>query len=245
MGYVAQNPQWQSFGITHQGNVRTHNEDAYLNNPEHYLWVVADGMGGHSAGDVASRRIIDQLENHYHHSPLLGKNAMRIRNNLNQVNHQLKAMTQGVPDQIIGSTVAAFIVHNHYGICLWAGDSRIYRFRNGQLKQITRDHNEAEELMDQGATAKEAAQSPYAQSITRAVGAHDELQVEAQIGEIWPGDVYLLCSDGLNKEVSDAEIAAALASHSPEDSVRILLKTTLERQGRDNVTIMVTYPVAL
>ena len=243
MGTVNDRPEWQSFGLTHQGNVRTHNEDAYLNFPEQHLWVVADGMGGHSAGDLASRAIIDHLE-HYRHTPLLGNNVALIRHILDQVNQKLTALTRNQPNKIIGSTVAAFTALRHHGVCLWAGDSRIYRFREGRLKQITRDHNEADELMDQGISAAEAARSPYAQSITRAVGAHDELHVEAQIVELWDEDVYLLCSDGLNKEVSDQEIEATLATHPTEDSVSVLLNTCLERQGRDNVTIITLYRAA-
>jgi len=231
---------WNSYGITHTGNIRAHNEDAYLNYPQQQIWLVADGMGGHTAGDVASHMIVDELEN-YTHTPLLGRNTRQIIQKLQKVNQELVEMAGDEGNKIIGSTVAALITQRSHGVCLWAGDSRIYRFRDDKLKQITRDHSELNELLDLGMSLKEALRSPFAQAISRAVGADRTLAVEAQIIETMENDIYLLCSDGLDKEVSDEEIADVLTSHTPDDSVQVLLKMALERKGQDNITVMIVY----
>lgn len=232
--------QWNSYGITHTGNKRSHNEDAYLNFPQQSIWLVADGMGGHTAGDVASRMVVDDLKN-YSSTSLLGRNVQHVRQRFHEVNDKLVKLAGGDENNVIGCTIAALIMHRAHSVCLWAGDSRIYRYRNGILKQITRDHSELDELLEKGISLEEALRSPYAQTITRAIGASTTLAVEAQITEIWNEDVYLLCSDGLNKELTDEEISEVLANYTPEDSVQVMLKMALQRKGRDNVTIMTVY----
>lgn len=232
--------QWNSYGITHTGNKRSHNEDAYLNLPQQRIWLVADGMGGHTAGDVASRMVVDGLKS-YSSTSLLGRNAQYIRQQFHEVNDKLVELAGDDENKVIGCTVAALIVHRAHSVCLWAGDSRIYRYRHGILKQITRDHSELDELLEKGIPLEEALRSPYAQTITRAIGASTRLAVDAQITEIWNEDVYVLCSDGLNKELTDEEISEVLASHTPEDSVPVMLQMALQRKGRDNITIMTVY----
>ena len=231
---------WASFGITHTGNIRDHNEDAFLALPEQRLWIAADGMGGHTAGDVASRLIIDQFSS-FKASPLTGHSVDQIRQILANVNHELWTKAQQMGDTIIGSTVAILLATEHHIAAVWSGDSRIYRLRDGLFKQITRDHSEEEELDSE---MDDLARSAFSNAVTQAIGAAEELQVEMEIRENRPGDTYLLCSDGLNKELSDPQIAAILQANNIETAGQILLREALASYGRDNITVVLAhYPV--
>ena len=232
---------WTSFGITHTGNIRDHNEDAFLALPEQRLWIAADGMGGHTAGDFASGLIVDRFRN-FETSPLTGHNIDQIRQILAQVNHELWTKAQQMGDTIIGSTVAILLATEHHITAVWSGDARIYRLRDGLLKQITRDHSEGEEI-ESG--IDDVVGSTFNNAVTQAIGATEELQVETEIRENRPGDTYLLCSDGLNKELSDQQIAAILKANATEAAGRILLDEALANYGRDNITVVLAhYPAA-
>ena len=228
---------WASFGITHTGKIRDHNEDAFLALPEQRLWIAADGMGGHTAGDFASRLIIDQFRN-FKASPLTGHSINQIRQILTQVNHELWTKAQQMGDTIIGSTVAILLATEHHIAAVWSGDSRIYRLRDGLFKQITRDHSEGEE-MEPG--IDDLFRPAFSNAVTQAIGAAEELQVEMEIRENRPGDTYLLCSDGLNKELSDQQIGAILQTNNVETAGQILLREALANFGRDNITVVLAY----
>lgn len=231
---------WTSFGITHTGNIRDHNEDAFLALPEQRLWIAADGMGGHTAGDFASRLIIEQFKN-YKTSPLTGQSVDNIRQILAKVNHELWTKAQHMGD-IIGSTVAILLATDHHVATIWSGDSRIYRLRDGLFKQITRDHSEGEEA-ESG--INDFVGSEFNNAVTQAIGAEEELQAEMEIRENRPGDTYLLCSDGLNKELNDQQIGAILLDNNLESAGQILLQEALDNYGRDNITVVLAhYPVA-
>ncbi len=231
---------WSSFGLTDTGKVRKHNEDGLLDRPEIGLWVVADGMGGHAAGDVASRLVVEAFEGL--RAPLsLDEFAFAARERLHAANARVReqAQTAGI-DGPMGSTVVAFLAHESRFVCFWAGDCRAYLLRDGWLSQVTRDHSVVEEMIDRGELARdEAASHPAANFVTRAVGADEALTVEERSAELREGDKILLCSDGLNKEVSDAEIAAILARHDCTRASRALIDLALERGARDNVTVAV------
>jgi protein phosphatase len=232
---------WTSFGITHTGNVRGHNEDAFLALPEQRLWIAADGMGGHTAGDFASRLIVDQFRS-FKALPLTGHSVDQIRQNLAKVNHELWTKAQQMGDTIIGSTVAILLATEHHIATVWSGDSRIYRLRDGLFKQITRDHDERGEF-ESG--IDDFVGSAFTNAVTQAIGAAEELQVEMEIRENRPGDTYLLCSDGLNKELDDQQIAAILQANNVETAAQILLREALDNYGRDNITVVLAhYPVA-
>lgn len=232
---------WTSFGITHTGNVRGHNEDAFLALPEQRLWIAADGMGGHTAGDFASSLIVDQFRS-FKALPLTGHSVDQIRQYLAKVNHELWTKAQQMGDTIIGSTVAILLATEHHIATVWSGDSRIYRLRDGLFKQITRDHSEGEEFESE---IDDFAKSAFTNAVTQAIGAAEELQVEMEIRENRPGDTYLLCSDGLNKELSDQQIAAILQANNVETAAQILLREALDNYGRDNITVVLAhYPVA-
>lgn len=231
---------WTSCGITHTGNIRDHNEDAFLSLPEQRLWIAADGMGGHTAGDFASRLIIEQFRS-FKASPLTGQSVDQIRQILATVNHELWNKAQQMGDVIIGSTVAILLATEHHIAAIWSGDSRIYRLRDGRFKQITRDHSEGEET-ESG--IDDFTESTFNNAVTQAIGATQELQIEIEIREIRPGDTYLLCSDGLNKELNDQQIAAVLQANNVESAGNILLSEALANYGRDNITVVLAhYPV--
>lgn len=226
---------------THVGLRRKLNEDGHVARPEVGLWAVADGMGGHQAGDVASRMVVEALAA-VRRQPsgfaLLGA----LRDALTEVNGALltraAAMAKG-KGAVIGSTVASLIVHEDHYACVWAGDSRAYLLRGGLMMRLTHDHSLIQELIDTGQLdEEEARRRRISNIITRAVGAADRLELEESHGDIKPGDLFLLCSDGLTGLVDDAEIRDILAVFDPEAAADRLLALTLERGARDNVTLM-------
>lgn len=233
---------WQSAARTHVGNVRKLNEDALLDRPDLGLWVVADGMGGHQAGDVASRLIVESLEG-LQPEPDANTLESTIRTALIRVNGELRAMAMAKDaNSIIGSTVAVMIGGGDRSICLWAGDSRIYRLRDGALGQLTRDHSQVEDMIERGMiTRAEAEEHPAANVITRAVGADDAIDIDRCEAAVQPGDIYLLCSDGLNKTVPEREISQILAQGTCLESVRALLHLALVRGARDNLSAVVVH----
>jgi serine/threonine protein phosphatase PrpC len=127
---------------------------------------------------------------------------------------------------------------NQYCVYLWSGDSRIYLFRKGDLKQISRDHNNGSGLFAEGFSIEEIQSNPFAQALTHAIGGEKKLYLDTQIQEIRDGDIFLLCSDGLNKEVSDTEIESILKKTAIEESLTHLIASALERKALDNITII-------
>lgn len=232
---------WQSTHRSNKGLVRQINEDACLDRPEIGLWVVADGMGGHAAGDLASQAIVDALRS-IEPSESLGLMADGVKQRLLEVNQELQLESKNRGGEIIGSTVVALLEHQGRCIYLWAGDSRIYLYRRGDIRQLSRDHSEVEELIAQGIVSHDQADScPISNYITRAVGADNELELDAEIIEPCTGDLFLLCSDGLNKEVADDEIARVLERFPLQEAAERLLALSLERGARDNVTFVLVH----
>lgn len=230
----------RSSHATHPGARRSHNEDRFVDRPDLGIWAVADGAGGHQAGEVASGMIAEALEA----IPTgLDAQAMlaEIRARINEVHGQLLAEAQRRgPDAMIASTAVILCVRGSRYACLWAGDSRAYRFADGVLEQITHDHSLVQELVDAGQIPPEAAEShPNANIITRAVGASDPegLMLDKTTDELRPGERFLLCSDGLTKTIPEPEIAALL-SRGGNVAAR-LIEVALERQARDNVTVVI------
>ena len=234
--------QWSSADRSHVGMVRAINEDACLALPERGLWAVADGMGGHEAGDVASQMVIETLQQIK--PPTNWPDFLEaVRECLRDVNRRLREESaQRYQHRTIGSTVVVLIAYEAQCACLWVGDSRIYRLRDGQLRQLTRDHSHVQELVDQGLIAPENAhRHPLANVITRAVGSADELQIDEVVHPLQAGDLFLLCSDGLNKTVGDEEIARLLAhsDHNCQEAVKAFIHLALMRDANDNVTTVV------
>lgn len=221
------------------GKVRKHNEDNYLELIERGLWAVADGMGGHEAGEIASAAIVDALKNVQPIKNL--RNAIQlIENLLSDCNDNLRKMAASRGrNQIIGATVVVLIIHERLAAYLWAGDCRLYLYRRGELKQLTQDHTQVEEMIKMGLLDREHARGhPNANIVTRAVGAMNNLLVDYYIEQIEPGDRFLLCSDGLDKELEDFEITKLLAQGNDKEAVDNLINLALSRKGRDNVTVI-------
>jgi serine/threonine protein phosphatase PrpC len=231
---------WTSHAMTNVGKVRKHNEDSMLARPEIGLWVVADGMGGHAKGDMASQMIVESLKE----IPIadsLPKFIDDIEDKITSVNKKLIEIAQESKRRTtIGSTVVMFHVFEKYGIYIWAGDSRLYRLRDNKLTQITTDHSQVEQYVEQGLISrKEALVHPHGNMITRAVGATEELFLDMDVQELNKGDRYMLCSDGLTKHITDPEIEEFLRSGTNEECCSHFIDVTLSRGAGDNVTCIV------
>jgi serine/threonine protein phosphatase PrpC len=227
-----------SCGKSHAGLVRELNEDRYLVKSESGLFVVADGMGGHDAGEVASTSIVDHLKSIGIPSSAPDLRA-RVEDRIIQANREIRQLAKR-NGSTIGSTLAALLAFEQQYACLWAGDSRVYMLHGGKLSQLSRDHTELQELLDRGLlTRDEAATWPRRNVVTRAIGAEDDPPIDITHGPIDAGDKFLICSDGLTGHVSDDEIEAELAGKSPEECCSSLIDLALSRGGTDNVTVVI------
>ena len=221
---------FRSAAATDVGRVRTNNEDGFVDRPEAGIWAVADGMGGHSHGEVASRMVCDALADF----PLDGTFEEGIdaaRKRVQDVNDHLARAGMGAdPVNRSGSTVVMLLLRGPRSAVLWAGDSRAYRWRAGTLEQLTRDHSLAELS---GTAAIESS------VITRAVGVDVDLTLDVHRDAVRPDDRFLLCSDGLTRVVPEAEIRMWMQSPDIQTAVDGLIKATLTAGGPDNVTVVI------
>jgi serine/threonine protein phosphatase PrpC len=223
------------------GKVRQHNEDACLDRPDLGLWVVADGMGGHSAGDLASAMIVERLAS-LRPDRSLSRFVEQVESVLEAVNEELRRLAVTREAATIGATVAALLVRGAFAVCAWAGDSRIYRLRNGELDQVTQDHALVADLVDRGVlTVEQAAHHPQSNLVTRAVGAGEALKLDLEIMELADGDRFILCSDGLDKEVDDEEIRRLAMDDTGLDVADALVELALSRGSRDTVTVVAVH----
>lgn len=231
--------EWLSSFETNVGTVREINEDSVLSKPEIGLWAVADGMGGHEAGNIASGMIVSSL-NELRDKKLLDDYVTSVEDSVIDVNRRLLEYSEIMLDgRIVGSTVAILIIKGRVGVCMWAGDSRLYRYRNDELEQMTVDHSQITELLQQGSiTPEEAENHPESNVITRAVGTNEELYIDIDVFDVQLGDLYLLCSDGLYNSVDTDQIVACLALDDIEASVKKLIETSLENEANDNVSVV-------
>lgn len=227
---------WHSAGHSDVGRVRHINEDAFLDSEEQRLWVVADGMGGHSRGDYASSAVVSHLRTFPPQGSVLA-NLQDLEARLQAANERCRtAFRKHRP----GTTVVAMLAHGSYCFFLWAGDSRAYRLRDGQIEQLTQDHSLAQQMHASGElSAEETANHRGAHVLTRAVGIKQDLQLELRYAPVQAGDRFLLCSDGLYNPVELADIRALLGQGNPEAACRSLVDSALERGGRDNITVIV------
>jgi protein phosphatase/serine/threonine-protein phosphatase Stp1 len=229
----------KSWALTNPGAVRKHNEDNMLSRPDLGLFVVADGAGGHDSGELASGMIVAELNLLSPPQPQLRTQLHRI---LDRVHAELraKARVRG-NNAIIASTFVSLVLEDGQFTCIWAGDSRAYLLRHGELSMLSRDHSLVQALVDSGRlTPEEAEHHPHANVITRAVGADCEsLELDEISGGALPGDRFLLCSDGLSKSLSDAEIGRLLAIHDNIPPPAHLIEAALGQRARDNVTAIV------
>jgi serine/threonine protein phosphatase PrpC len=226
-------PVYVSAGISDVGRLRPSNQDAFAELNEVGVWAVADGMGGYRDGDVASRMVCESLQG-LSDTGTLEQAIEVLRQRVSEVNRRLyEASVRRINPIVSGSTVAMLLVRRTSCAVLWAGDSRVYRWRHNRLTQLTTDHTWAAELNLQH--AEEEADH----AITRAVGGEGTLALDVRRDKVLLGDRYLLCSDGLTREVSDAEIAIALAGPDVQACAKKLIEMTLKAGARDNVTVVV------
>ena len=222
---------------THPGLVRKENEDAIATGAMGGLWAVADGMGGHARGAWAAGTICRAID------------ATALTGNLHTDCEHVADVLADANDLIvaeglrgggtIGSTVVALLLGEGRYACLWAGDSRIYLLRDGVVRQLTRDHSQVEELVTAGVLTRDQARDhPLGNVVTRAIGVAPGLAIDVAEDSALPGDLFLLCSDGLTKVLEDAELPAMLAGASPQQTCELLVQAVLERGAPDNVSVI-------
>ena len=231
---------FNSISRTHVGLRRKLNEDAVLESGSRLIWAVADGMGGHHAGEVASAMIIEglaQIPEASNFDNLVGK----VLGALEDVNRALIALAQADHlERTMGSTVVGLVLGDGQYKCFWVGDSRGYRVRAGNIIQLTRDHSLVQDLVDAGMIeASEAETHPNANVVTRAVGASANLKTDTVGGGLEPGDIFLLASDGLTRLVGAPELLAELSTNSLEVAADRFIELALERGAPDNVSLVI------
>ena len=221
--------------LSHPGLRRELNEDTYYGDSELGLWLVADGMGGHACGEVASALAREAIVREVRNGAALAQ-AIRI------ADEEILRASQRRNDALpMGTTVVAARVQGNRFEVAWVGDSRAYLWRDGKLVQLSQDHSYVQELIAQGVlTSEQARMHPQRNVITQALGVTDpaHLNVETMGGELKPGMQLLLCSDGLTEEVADASIAGTLRHNdcSAQECVDSLVYAALEGGGKDNIT---------
>ncbi|MEH6655988.1 PP2C family protein-serine/threonine phosphatase [Loktanella salsilacus] len=225
--------------ITHVGKVRKVNEDSILSLPEQKVWVVSDGMGGHAAGDFASQTVVDTIAT----MPLRdgpAEQMQALRQSILTAHDTILAEIDARGGGTIGATVVALMISDAHFVCFWAGDSRLYRLRDGVIEMLTTDHSIVAGLVLSGdLTWDEAEKHPHSNAITRAVGVGDMLELDKVRGALERGDRFLLCSDGLTKYAGFETLRAALQDTPIEMVTDKLLTIALDGGGGDNISFIV------
>lgn len=230
--------QLKSASGTNIGLVRDNNEDCYLSRPDLGLWLVADGMGGHDAGEIASALVKDHIEKAVTEGQFLEKA-------INQSHYAVqKAAANNIGSPNMGTTVVALQVKSITYKVAWVGDSRAYLWHDGQLSQISTDHSYVQQLYESGAISKEEMSNHSQRNvITQSLGVStlEEIHVDVVEGLFEPRQKILLCSDGLTDLLSDEEISAVLEKSylSEQEQVDKLINCALKKGGNDNVTVQI------
>ena len=229
---------WDAASLTETGKVRAVNEDAVLDHGTARLWAVADGMGGHKSGDYASLLVADRLRQ-FRCTRYRGAAISHITRILDECNSHLVAKAASENGGIIGCTVAVLTIHQADIVCSWSGDSRIYRLRDGALTLLTRDHNYGSLCADRDLNFFPDEPLVDSQLLTGAIGGNDELALEHCWYGLKKGDAFLLCTDGLYKEVSEDEIGAVLDGKGTlQRKAARLVELYNEGGARDNIGIV-------
>lgn len=240
-----------SAAFTDVGLMRAENQDAVLDRPDVGLWVVADGMGGHTDGRMASQAVVDGLAAVADGPPAAPRAFLQACGKaLGDTHARLLARAARTGSRRPpGSTVVALLVRDRHALCLWAGDSRAYRLRAGVLERLTRDHTVVQDMMEAGYLTPEAAAAhPARHALTRAVGALDDLLLEQTRDPVRPGDLFLLCSDGVCGVLSEGALASLMVeglAAGADESIRVrailegLHQAVLEAGAPDNLSAVV------
>lgn len=232
---------FETISRTHVGLQRKINEDSVFVDSERGLWAVADGMGGHEAGEIASMMVTDALRCLPATDDVDGLTDEAVEA-LRQVNSELIELARSSErEQTIGTTVVGLAVADGSFRCFWMGDSRAYRLRGGEIVRLTKDHSLVQTLVDAGMLTPEQAENhENANLITRAVGVAQMAEVDVVGGDARPGDQFLLASDGLTRLVHDDELARELQRGPPAEVADKLIETVLARGAPDNVSLVIT-----
>lgn len=223
--------------LSHEGRVRTNNEDAFCARPADGLFVVADGMGGHENGEWASAAIVDEMRDVLLPADF-DEASLAVATALHRANAIIYAEAQSRGLQM-GSTAVALLVRGRQFAVLWVGDSRCYLHRGGQLVRMSHDHTQVQDMIDRGLlTPQDAEGHPMSHVLARAMGVREVVEVDVIADEIESGDVFLLCSDGLMARVEDDEIEKVMTEPNAEARAQRLVKLTLDRGAPDNVTVI-------
>ncbi|MDX1589269.1 MAG: PP2C family serine/threonine-protein phosphatase [Oleiphilaceae bacterium] len=226
--------------FTHRGGWRAHNEDALFASQQAGIWLVADGMGGHRAGDRASQMLCDTLQEHLSDDGgTLSPEA--IEQSLLAGNQRIWRYGQEhLGGQTMGTTAVALVIRDQSYHLFWAGDSRCYRIRDGVTERLTRDHSQVANMVARGLLTEEQAEHhPLAHVVTRAVGVDEQLTLDRVSGPVQPGDRFLLCSDGVTREFSDDSLGHAVQQDPIEEAARGIKQAALERNCKDNITCII------
>ncbi len=237
------------YALSDIGLVRQNNEDVWAELPEHNVFILADGMGGHQAGEIAAKEAVNSLcenledfLNANGNSPL-SKSTLRqaFKQSIEQANKVVYRM--GRSNEVLkgmGTTICCLQLLQDCVVYAHVGDSRIYRLRNKKLEQLTKDHSLLRELMDLGKlNEKQAEDFLYKNIITKAIGTEPIVEPTIQVSDLYLGDVYLLCSDGLSDLLSLEEMEKIMnGAKNIEDSVHLLISQAKEKGGYDNITVI-------
>lgn len=248
--------QLESYACTDAGPVREQNEDAFLIDKDAGVFVVADGMGGHAAGEVASQMAVDTI-----HGILVGREdpdetrlvrdveeidesdrlRERLRYAMNQASISIRREAEGRPEtRGMGTTVVVLVVEGDHVHLAHVGDSRAYLYRNGRLIRLTRDHTVVQQEIDAGRLTPELARLvPHKHILTQSVGFHGPVEPDTTTRILEPGDVFVLCSDGLTDPLDDEAVAKIIENTAFEMLAETLAEEALRAGGEDNVTVLV------
>ncbi len=228
-----------AYGQTHQGLVRSNNEDFFIINDQKSLFLLADGMGGHNAGEVASKGACRLYDTDF--DPDASDLPSHMSEVFKRTNERIFKQAGNEPElQNMGATFIVCHISNSSAHILHAGDVRCYHFRNGKLKQVTDDHSLVGELLKQGElTEKEARQHPLKNRVTKAVGPRETIDPDYNKVELRAGDIILLCCDGLWNMVDNNNICAVLKTDgTAQDKAGELINRALQAGGEDNITVL-------
>lgn len=218
---------------SHAGSVRALNEDRLLALPGPGLWAIADGMGGHHAGDVAAQLVIDTI------AAAAPGDADALQAAVDRAGQALTARAAAEGTGISGSTLVALLLDGAGYRCLWAGDSALWLIRDGRADKLTRDHSLVEALIEEGVISEaERRGHPQANVITRAIGSTDKVTLDRISGEARAGDMFLLCSDGLTDAIDPAQFGSLPREAPVESLADQLLARALANGASDNVSLI-------
>jgi len=247
--------EFQYKGVTDVGRKREANEDCFAAIPEDQLFVLADGMGGHAAGEVAARLAVTAIADFiastrrdaeitwpFEYDPSLSLESNRLKTAIRFANQKILDTISHKKDlEGMGTTLVGTMLSNGRAYLGHVGDSRAYLIRDGKISQLTSDHSWVNEQVKLGfLTPEDAGRHPFRNVVTRALGSKEDVVVDVVEQDLSPGDVILLCSDGLNTMLADAEITETVTAHKDvEAAAHALVERANEHGGEDNVTVIV------